>query len=242
MANPVVLDSKVHRNTKVITSRGAQYGENIHFVPVVANELPNLVLDYPVFLMKDHETGQFGMNALLGFDPGENLYLSGDIWDAGYVPMHVRRQPFMVAFQAEKNPDSPPNKAVVTIDMDSKRVQENEGEALFNDDGSSSNYLAQINSLLANVMSGIESTKSFISAISDNDLIKPSQFEVSFSNGEKKRFEGFYTLDEEKLNDLSDETLLSFYGKGYLQACYLMSSSMGHVNKLVGRKNKLINS
>ena len=100
MANPVALNNKTHRDLRVITSRGAGFGENIHIVPVIADELGNLVLDYPVCLIKDPETGRFKMSALLGFDPGENLYLEGDRWNALYVPLHVQRQPFMVGYSA----------------------------------------------------------------------------------------------------------------------------------------------
>ena len=142
MANPVILSSVTHRNLRVITDRGAEYGENIHLVPVIGEELQRLVVDYPVCLMKDDETGQFSLCALLGFDTGENLYLQGNRWRASYIPIHVRRQPFLIgrpaeqASQGEQSPD-----AMIGIDLDSKRVQESEGEALFAADGARTDYL-----------------------------------------------------------------------------------------------------
>lgn len=237
MANLVLLDSNKHRNLRVITSRGAEYGENVHLVPVIADELSGLVLDYPVCLLKDEETGQFGLHALLGFDPGENLYLSGDKWDATYVPLHVKRQPFMVGIAANQGEEATSENAVITIDLDSKRVQQSEGEALFTEVGSRTAYLTAIDSLLAELMNGIKTTEAYVAAIAELDLIESAQVNITFANGDQRTYDGLYTINADKLNELSGEALEELNRKGFLQASYLLLASMGQLQKLIARKN-----
>ena len=55
MSNPVILHNDTHRKLRVITTRGAEFGEKTHIVPVLGDELHNLVLDFPVYLMKDKD-------------------------------------------------------------------------------------------------------------------------------------------------------------------------------------------
>ncbi len=239
MADNVMLSSDRHRGIRVITSRGADYGENVHFVPVIADELSSLVLEYPTCLIKNDDTGRFGLHAMLGFEPGENLFLNGDVWEGTYIPLHIRRQPFMVALTGEEGEEPTPETTVITIDMDSKRVQESEGEALFNEDGSWTPYLQGVSELLSGLVPGLMRTDAFIAALEEHDLIEPAQLTVTFAGGEQRRFEGIYTVSEKKLGELEGDTLKDLQNKGYLQASYLMLASIGHVQKLIDRKYAL---
>ncbi|MEO1246850.1 MAG: SapC family protein [Pseudomonadota bacterium] len=238
MASPTVLDASDHRQLRVVTERGALYGENVHIVPVIADELQSLVLDYPVALIKDAETGHFGLYALLGFEPGENLYLSENQWRASYVPLHVRRQPFMVGLETDAGEQANPENAVITIDIDSKRVQANEGQALFTDDGRWSPYLEAVSKMLAKLMAGMKSTDAFIAHLAERDLLEPAQLNVTFADGEEKSYEGLYTVNDEKLSELDAGSLKELHDKGYLQACYLLLASIGHVQSLISLKNE----
>lgn len=233
MVNPVALHNKTHRNTRIITIRGAEFGENIHFVPVMGDELRHLVLDYLVCFMKDPETGQFSLFALLGFEPGENLYLRGEQWNASYVPLHIRRQPFLVA----RPPEGSSGKAVISLDMDSARVQELSGEALFNEDGSNTPYLDQVIQVMSALIAGTDSTKAFIETVSGLDLIAPAQLNITFADGEQKRFEGLYNISEEKLHELTGDKLEQLHKRGFLEACTLMMASMGQVQRLIDLRN-----
>lgn len=237
MANPVALNNKTHRNVRVNTARGAEFGENIHMVPVIADELGNLVLDYPICLIKDPETGQFKLSALLGLDPGENLYLDGGRWDALHVPLHVQRQPFMVGYSAPGGGNGNQGNPVITIDMDSRRVQQSEGEALFQEDGSNTPFLDDMNNLLAGLMDGMKSTEIFVETLANHDLIEPAQFNIEFADGEKKRYEGLYTVNDEKLAALKGDQLEDLHSRGYLRATSLMMASLGHVTRLISKKN-----
>lgn len=236
MANPVFLESERHRKLRVINTYGAEYGDNVHLVPVLAEELSALVLDYPVSLIKNEETGQFVLHALLGFDPGENLFLDGSTWRAAYVPMQIRRQPFLVGYTAAGGEPSTPQQAVISIDLDSKRVQESGGEALFTEDGSRTDYLNDIENLLQTIVSGMQRTDAFIAMITELDLIEPARVNVTFRSGEQRSFDGLHTISAEKLGALSGEDLEKMHKNDYLRGCHLLQNSMGQMQNLVARK------
>ncbi|HEY8567694.1 SapC family protein [Microbulbifer sp.] len=242
MSNTVALNNERHRHLRIITARGAEYGEGTHLVPVVANELRNLVLEYPVCISKDPNNGHFSLCALLGFEPDENLYLRKNNWDAQYIPMHIRRQPFMVGYRKPQAGPGEGRGAVITVDLASKRVNSadgsEEGERLFDKDGNHTPFMRQMSDLLGQLISGMESTTAFLKTLSDNDLIEPAHINVQFASGEQKRFEGLYTVNEDKLQKLDANTLVQMHQHGYLQAAYWLAASMGHVRKLIQRKNQ----
>lgn len=236
MADIQPLNSNEHRDLRIVVKRGAEYGENTHLVPVVADELRSLVLEYPVIFVKDDNSGRFNMCALLGFELGENLFLDGEEWDAIYVPMHVRRQPFSLSYTAEKGGEPDPASLVIAIDMDSKRVRKDEGERLFDEDGNPTALLNNVNDLLAGIGSVASANDAFIDALVEHDLIEPANLDVQFAGGEKKRFEGVYTVQDRSLNNIEGEALADLYKKGYLQAAWLMLASIANVRKLLFRK------
>ena len=87
-------------------------------------------------------------------------------------------------------------------------------------------------------MAGIESTKAFIETLSSHDLIEPAQFNITFADGEQKRYEGMYTVNDEKLGQLTGDSLQQLHKRGYLQACHLLLASLGQVQRLIGLKNE----
>ena len=236
MTDIQVLNSNRHRDLRVVIKRGAEYGENTHLVPVVADELRSLVLEYPVIFVKDKESGRFSMCAMLGFERDENLFLDGGEWDAIYVPMHIRRQPFSLSYTAEKDGEPDPASLVIAVDMDSKRIQNEGGERLFDEDGNETALLKNVNDLLAGVTSAAAANDAFIDALVEHDLIEPANLDVQFAGGEKKRFEGVYTVQDESLNKIEGEALADLYKKGYLQAAWLMLASIANVRKLLHRR------
>ncbi|MCM2679983.1 SapC family protein [Echinimonas agarilytica] len=234
-----VVDSTAHKHTKINTQHGAEYGENIHYAPAVADELRHLALEYPVCFIKDSETGQFGMHAVFGFDPGENLFLKGNQWHANYVPMHIRRQPFMVGVKGPAGAQPTPENTVLTLNMSNARVQTVDGEPLFDAQGQATPYLQKVSQLAFDIVPAILRTEQFIKTLVANRLIEPIQLTITLKNGEETKFEGIYTINEEKLSQLSQEKVFEFHEKGYFQACYLILASFGNIQNLITLKSKI---
>ncbi|MCL1065637.1 SapC family protein [Shewanella olleyana] len=260
--NNVIVDSKIHKNTSVIRGHGSEFGENVHFVPVIADELRQLMLEYPCCLLKNNQTGQFGLHALLGFEPGENLFLNDKGWSSQYIPLHIRRQPFMVGYTSMEDAPNAKN-TVLTIDMDNKRVvntdtdidtdtdmQQHAAHLLFDGNGQPTEYLKQMNKMVFDLAQGIVRTEQFVAVLVEHDLIESIQLGVSIKQRlqrgmnesdrqiEKINFDGLYVINEQKLAALSGDLLNQLHQNGYLQACYLIAGSMGQIQKMIAMRNE----
>ncbi|MEM1144800.1 MAG: SapC family protein [Pseudomonadota bacterium] len=240
MPDLVALDRSKHKDLRVITRRGEDLGDRVHLVPVVASELSSLVLDYPVCFLKEDNTGQFGLYAILGFEAGENLFLSGEQWEASYIPLHLRRQPFLVAQPPGNGAAQGDAQAegILTIDMASQRIGSSQGEPLFTPEGEKSPFLEAVEKALGELLIGARATEALIRALLKNDLVESAQVNVEFASGEKRNFDGLYTVNASKLKSLSGDMLGEFHRRGYLLACHLLIASLGQMRGLIRRKER----
>lgn len=236
MPNIDILDPKKHANLKIKTGHGQAYGEHIHCIPVVAEELNKLVLEFPVCFIKDPESGQFGLYALSGLEPGENLLLKQDGWKSYYIPLHIRRQPF-VAIQTAENKNTDEHNQVF-IDLDNQRVNEQEGEAVFNEETQPTQFLNNAIETLLVLKQSITRTQAFIDTLLENDLIEAVKLDINVKDQtQSKRIDGLYSINEDNLTQLTPSLLSQLSDTGYLRACHLISASLGHFQKLVSLKN-----
>ncbi|WP_017446512.1 SapC family protein [Gayadomonas joobiniege] len=224
MSNIVLLDKQKHRQLKIKTGHGKAFGENIHFVPVVAQELSELAKEYPVCFLKDDQSGQFGLFALLGFEAGQNCFLQNGQWQSRYLPLHFQRQPFLL----------PADKQQVYIDLASAKIcsDEEEGVLLFGDDGEPSDYLKQTVSQLKLLAEGRVQTNKMIKELLALDLIEAAQVNFIDNTGAVKQYEGIYRLSEDRLQALDVADRESLFKKGYLEAFYLLKQSLTNLNQL----------
>ena len=73
MARHELLNNVVHKDLRVATGFGPQFGDDVGMVPAFPSEFAELQREYPIFFRKD-ESGQWQSVALLGFEQRENLY------------------------------------------------------------------------------------------------------------------------------------------------------------------------
>lgn len=233
----VILDKQQHKSLKVL-SNVEVLAENVNTMPVLADELRQLVLEFPVCIIKHPKTGQLSMQALLGLEAGENLILQKGQWNGNYKPMHLLRQPFMVGIRGEENEAPSDQNTVITIDQSSPLLSE-QGEALFAEDGSPTPFLKQKSQIAFSLVSAMKRTEDFLAALDELELIESISLTVTLADGEQKNIEGIYSINEQKLAQLSAEQLALFHERGYLSACHYLLASIGNVQKLVVLKNAI---
>ena len=122
MSKYSLLSQSEHAKLRVITERGAAYGDNLMYAMTFPLEFRNIESSYPIFFAKDGESGQFYPLALFGFQRDENLYLKGSHWDATYMPMMVERNPFLIGFQQSPDVENGEKRPVVSINIESPRI------------------------------------------------------------------------------------------------------------------------
>ena len=154
MTNHVLLNNVDHKDLKVITTRSAEYGDNVQCATTFSWEFRSIQAHYPVFFTKNAGTEEFAAVAMFGFEDKENLFLNDTGWDANYIPLSIRREPFLIGFQQSADASSGDKEPVIHVNMDSPRLSESDGEAVFLAHGGISPYLEQTNSILNTINEG----------------------------------------------------------------------------------------
>jgi hypothetical protein len=237
MVNHVLLDNINHKDLKVISIRSAELGDNVPSLVTFPFEYRDIQTNFPICFCKKPETGEFYTTALFGFEENENLFLNGDNWDAAYTPLMLERQPFYIGNQHTQNGEQ---QRLIYIDMDSPRISTCEGETLFLKQGGTSEYLQRISSILEAIYQGQQQTKEFVELMLKYDLIESFTLKVDLNDGTQNQLQGFYTINEDKLNGLSSEAVFEIMSSGYLQAAYMVIASMSNFRSLIERKNRRI--
>jgi len=227
------LNNVDHKDLRVITTRGAEYGDDVMFAMTFPAEFRNVQAHYPIAFRKAAD-GQFQPLALFGFEERQNLFLTRDGWDATYLPLMIERLPFLIG---KAN-----GQLVIHIDMDSPRVSETEGEPVFLEHGGTSPYLERIGAILEGIHTGVEASKAMFAELEHFNLIEPVKVEVKVSDEEHYDLVGLYTISEERLRALDGDALVRLNRSGLLHGAYLVLSSMNNMKKLIDLKQNRLRS
>lgn len=238
MANHVLLDNVTHKDLKIKAVYAAGCGYDLNLTGALPVEFGQLQREYPLFFIKNAETGHFAAIALLGFAEGENLYLGDNGWDADYLPLTIQRQPFLIGFQEQDVDGVPTEVPVVNVDLDHPSASNMEGEPVFLPHGGESPYLERINSILATIHQGHKASESLSQLLVGLELIESLTVDIEFKDGSKHSLAGLYTINEEKLRKLNADGLAALHEKGHLQDIFMMLASLANVGALIDRKNR----
>lgn len=230
MPNQVLLNNIHHKDLRIITAHGPQYSERVMYAFTFPAEFRSLQTYYPLVFHKSQD-GSFEALALLGFQDGENLFISDQGWDVPIVPMTIERQPFLIGRQGEE--------LMVHIDLEHPRVSATEGERLFLEHGGNTEFLDRVSQNLFDIHQGFESMPGFVGALLEYDLLEPFVVDVELNDGAQHRLAGFYTIHEERLAALDAAAIDRLHKAHYLQAIYMQLASLSNFRNLIDRKNAL---
>lgn len=240
MANYQMLNNVDHGAVRVITERGARYGDDVMFTMTFPLEMRSIQACYPILIFKDPEQGHLYPVALLGFEEGENLFLTDSHWNAPYIPMMIRRPPFLIGFQ--KSSAGAERQRVLTIDLDHPRVSDTDGVPLFLEHGGNSDFLEQTANMLEAIHHGNEQNTAFIDLLLKHELVESITLDITLDDRSRNQLHGFYTLDDEKLQALDAQALDEFKRSGFLLPAFMMVASMSHLRDLVAVRNARLNA
>ena len=221
------LNKEQHAATKINNNNAFSHISEEHMLPVVVHEFVVAGAEFPIVFIKTNDTYQ--PVAMLGLTAKQNLFLQDNKWQALYVPRAVRNYPLVLV---KDKPDG--DRLLVAVDESSERVSQAEGHALFNEDGSESEFLTQRKQLMADYVDMGVVTRNFVEKLQSLDLIVEQVLTLNI-NGDERRINGIHLIDEKKLNELSDDVFLELRKNGYLTAIYAQLMSLQHTQKLVKR-------
>jgi hypothetical protein len=229
MPNIALLNNTQHKLLRVITERGAAYGDAVMSCQTFPAEFRSLQSFYPIVFAPNAE-GAFDAHALFGFERGENLFLGPDGWDAPVIPLNVERLPFLIGKHD--------GQVSVLVDLEHPRVSATQGEPMFLSYGGPSEFAERMTSVLRTLHDGIEAGKPFIAALQQLELIEPFNLDVELDNGEEHRLAGFYTINEDRLRALPGEDLQRLSRAGYLLPIHMVLASQAQFRNLIQRRNR----
>jgi hypothetical protein len=238
MTSHQILNHDDHADLRVLVQPAAALGDAVMACLTVPAEFRRLATDYPILFRKDDDSGAFSALALFGFEPGENLYLEGDQWDATNRPLAMLVQPFLVG--RSQTGDGP---GQVHIDMDHPRVSRSganadEGVKLFEPGGQPTPHVEQIADMLGALDAGYRASGDYFAALNRYDLIEPFSMDVTLDNGAMHRLVGYHLVNEDRLASLEPGALAELHAEGHLLPTYMALASLGNLARLVRRKNK----
>lgn len=224
---PQLLNNIQHKDVRVITQRGAQWGDDLMSAPVTVDEFRKLQAHYPIVFQPDGK-GSFAPAALFGLQEGDNLFLDGQGWDADYLPLSVQRLPFSIGIAD--------GELRMMIDMDSKRVSHGaEGEAVFLPHGGITDLTENANAVLRALHEGLEATADFVQTLMRYELLEPFVLDVERPDGSHGQLTGFYFIHEERLAGLDAQAVGLLHQADYLQPIYMAIASVSNFRALIKR-------
>ncbi len=233
MANHVMLDADVHRDLRVDPTPGADRGDAVMSSFTVPGEFRRMQNEYPILFRLTPERDRYHALAMFGFEPGENLFLDGRVWDARYRPLAMRIQPFLIGRPADEGGDNQ-----IHVDLDSPRIaRAADGIAVFDELGRPTPYFEAVVEQLGELDAGWRDLEAFFAACSHHDLLEPLTMEITLDNGSINRLVGYHAINEERLQALDPSALGELHAAGHLMPIFMALASLSNVSELIARKN-----
>ena len=236
MASTALLNNVDHQDLKVITGYAAAYGDSVNQAAILPTEFVEVQREYPILFRKDRD-GRFQSVALLGFDREENLFLTGQGWQARHVPLLHQRGPFMIGFQNQEVDGEECREPVIYIDLADPRVSKTEGQPLFLPHGGNAPYLEHVAKVLRAIRLGLQFQTRMFEALEAADLIEPAALDIRLDQHTVYQIPDVYSINEDKLTALRGEDLERLHRSGSLRLACMVLSSLSNVNRLVDMKS-----
>jgi hypothetical protein len=230
--NMIPLDSVKHKNLRINVDRNYSHVSHQNMTPLLASEFLSASTNFPIVFVKQPDTGQFKSVGLLGLDAGENLVFSNNKVRSNYIPVNIRRYPFAAG---AKTADE--SEMVLCIDENSVLLNEKEGVEIFDENGAPSKSTQQATTMLTDILAKDAATDIFIAFLVEHDLLQPAEVKLTLGEEGGRQLNGLYKVDEEALNELSDDEVLTLYKRKYFAAIYAHLASLSQFKRLLQLKS-----
>lgn len=223
----VPVNKDIHALKKIREISSFEFAWQLHIAYVTMQEFTRCAPIYPIVFLEDKALDEFRPVVMLGLNVGRNLFVdSAGRWQASYVPAIVRRYPFALT------PSGTDGQFVVCLDEASDLVSDTEGAALFDASGAPTQVIENVKRYLSELQQMEVSTHDFCTFLAKHNMFTPLNLRVH-NSGNVKSISGCYVINEERLNNLSDELFLAIKNKHFLAAIYAHLISLAQTERLV---------
>jgi hypothetical protein len=236
---PVALDRDLHKHIRLDPITDARFAAESAAVPLVSAEFADACLEYPIVFMKS-ETGWVAV-AVTGLSNSENLFVNHKFeWEARYVPLSVRRYPFLLALRED-------GQWCVSLDQDCEQLidvtprpnggnDDTAGERLFDEAGEPSTAMRNTINMLFDYQARADATSSLVQRLADAKLLTEASLKVELADGRTAALNGGWIVNESELKTLLDTTVASWFRNGDLALVYTHLISLRNLAPLLMRR------
>lgn len=229
---PVPVDTQTHGAARVqlpVTDWSHLAGTNALFL--TASECVHAACDYPIVFVKAgvDEKGEtdYAPIAVFGMGAGENLYLEGGRWRALHLPALMATYPFCVARASQ-------DRYAICVDAASTALSTaGDGQRLFDDAGQATEFSRNVQAELEKLEGQVNSTRLITRKIAALGLLSERRFDATLPDGRKLALDGFFTVEEEKLRQLPEATVMELHRDGLLTFIHAHWVSLGNMRRLL---------
>ena len=228
-----LLDRRTHAGKRVrpLTDWGLARETNAVFASVV--EFYDIAREYPIAFVvvgrNDKNQPIVTPVAMLGLKDGQNVYIDANgQWNAQYIPAFLRRYPFSFVQTVD-------NQMGLGVDEAWEGFNDTEGELLINEAGEMTPFMQRVLSFLDNFEQDVQRTRFFCDKLVELNLLRAGEIGGQLANGETVKAQGFFLIDEQKLRELPDATVVELFRNGMLGLINAHLLSVGQVPQLARR-------
>lgn len=226
LSKPVPLSNETHKDLKVLPKFSLEAVNGRHLAPLMLQEFVAAAQFFPIFFLKAQDGNGYNAVAVYGLKEEQNLFIENDSYTGGYLPASIRTYPFTLAQASDEQ-------LVLCVNEEADNVSRTEGQALFNEDGSNTEFFDGINKFFRDYIDANTVSRNIMKQIEEMGLFKADGLQYTDAAGNDHRLNGFYVIDREKFDALSDEQFLSLRKFGVLPAIYAHLSSLDRIGVLI---------
>lgn len=221
----VALHRETHRAKRIKPlPEPLSFGRGTHLLPAVVDEFATAARELPIVFVPEGDN--VSPVFLLGLRSGYNGFISPEgLWSASYMPAYLRRYPFILGEVEGRDP-------VLCLDDSFEGLNDEGGEALFQDDGTATPFLESAMKFAADFRQSGQRTVAFVQKLKSLDLFKNVTMDVKNNKAGQATIHGLMVVDEEKVRNLPDETIVELHRSGVLPAIYAHLLSLGGIANL----------
>ncbi len=230
--NPEPVDLSRHAALRVrLPVRDWSHVAGVNVMFVTAAECIHAACDYPLVFVKAgvDEQGEtdYAPVAIFGLRNGENLFVEGGHWRGAHLPALMATYPFCVARTGD-------DRYAVCVDAAAAQLAtEGEGERIFDDAGAPTEFSRRVQTELEKLEGQIATTRNVVRRLAKLGLLSERRFDATLPDGRQLALDGFFTVEEQKVRDLPDATVLELHRDGLLALVHAHWISLGQMRRLL---------
>ena len=218
------LSKSKHKELKIQPVKSFDFARNLTSVPLSYREILKASRYYPIVFSANEAPTPL---ALLSVNKEGNAFIDSDgNWTASYIPLHIRRYPFILGQTDQED------SFVVCIDPEAPHFSTDQGEPLYTEEGEGTDMLNRATEYLKQFHQEMVTTQQMFQALDGKEIFREKRMTIGRGDKQEAAISGFKTVDTKVLNGLDNETLGTWVKQGIMGLVYAHLHSFDNIKAM----------